>query len=204
MPLSPRSTLVPLHRLLETNAGGHEPESRNLTGVVRRPHELLHADRVRQLEERHSGMFSLLVFDPKIDKPVAEYVQSGALAADSGSKMLVLLCLGVRVQSGSRLRDLQQSDFIQVDAASPLSYELGRALFGPNLDPPGLLVFEGLSGEFQPVYVPFGGVEGHELRRRMQSVFSPRPSLCVERQAHGPPNSLRGFESRVFPTNLAI
>jgi hypothetical protein len=139
----------PLRPLLE--AVGATPGIKNFSGEIRSAEKLLSSEALAKLEERHNGVFAIVLFNEKLDVSILEYLRSESIADDTGPNLFALY--EGAPKSRSVRRDVKIDGLGAIHAASPI------VTFAQNLFPakqivlPGVVVIERLTGN-EAVFVP--------------------------------------------------
>ncbi|MET8825690.1 hypothetical protein ABZX40_20480 [Streptomyces sp. NPDC004610] len=153
------SLVISLTTLLEYAI---EPAAKNASGHVQRFDRLFQPDAVAQLDFQHPGVYALLLFHPVADAPIAEYVTaSGALAADSGPRIMVFFTLGVPARAPVPLPAAARDPWLELEVDRHPAYAILRTLFAPGAPPalPGIVFLSGLDIDEESVYVPLPGLQ---------------------------------------------
>jgi hypothetical protein len=121
------------------------------------------------LDARHAGAYAVFIYDPSIDKPVADYLNGTALAQDTGVGVMALFERKPRaVASGIAVPGVGP-----IGAASPLVDFVRALLPGQHLELPGLLLVARLSKAGHPVYVSLAGlVDSKAVASRSRSALA--------------------------------
>lgn len=148
-------------------------DAKHFEGEIKQLDALLSAENAARLQERHRGLFCFLAFFPNIDRAVVDYVLSGALASDSGPKILVLfLSLASAPTPKEVSRDLVAGVDVK-DAIHP-AYEIVNNIFegADKQSLPGLLIFSRLVNLPEAIYVSLGPYRsGNSVREMCQKIF---------------------------------
>lgn len=161
-----------LQVLRELPFAGGEP--RNLVGSIQALDVLLRPESLAKLQEFYSGAYAFLAFHPMLDRPVVEYIRSGALSSDSGQGTLVLF---LSVDELGLLKADQQVNLgigITLDASVHPAYSFVRRVLDTGRTPvlPGVLFFDALIQRKAAVYVPFPKLgSAQEVGAFLRSLF---------------------------------
>jgi hypothetical protein len=149
-------TILPLSKLLisseDSNSG-----VKNATGLMRDWEALLNNDTIEALRASHDGIFCFLAFNAKFDSDILTYIESGALAAESGDEILILYCINTTIDTITFINDQDLRNLFHFESKSNVNDQIIRALF-PETDSalqPGLLIFDVKANSKNAVYVPF-------------------------------------------------
>lgn len=126
------------------------PDVKRLTGTIERPDVLLSAASVEAIDARHHGSYVLFIYDPDVDKELATYVESNALADDSGKTIFAMYQLPRKDAPDTTLEQFGVKGVVE---ASPL-VEFATDVFGGKpRSSPGMLVLGRLSSKTNAVYI---------------------------------------------------
>lgn len=130
------------------------PGEKNLTGNIQDLHKVFQPEIAINLEREHGGVFAFLVFHPKLDPGVRDYLSLGAVGAEAGKDILVLFTLETRIHTPKKMSPALLEAGITIQSDEHPAYEFARALFAPR-EPllPGVVFFRRLSSLSEPVYV---------------------------------------------------
>lgn len=153
-----------------------DPFAKKASGNVQAFDRLFQPDALARLDFEHQGVYALLLFHPTADAAIAEYVSgSGALASDSGPRILVFFTLGIPARVPVRLPVWSRDPWVELDRDVHPSYAILRSLFAPKAPPalPGILFLSRLDIDEESVYVPLAGIhDGSEARERIAAALS--------------------------------
>ncbi|MDO0938866.1 hypothetical protein QQY66_46800 [Streptomyces sp. DG2A-72] len=165
--------VISIRTLLEYSL---DPTAKNAAGHVQSFNRLFQPDALARLDFEHRGVYALLLFHPTADPAIAEYVNgSGALASDSGPRIMVLFTLGVPARAPVALPAGSRDPWMELDRDVHPSYAILRSLFTPKAPPaiPGILFLSSLDVDEESVYVPLAGLQdSSEARHRIATAFS--------------------------------
>ena len=149
-------------------------DEQHLSGHIRDPEALFRSDSMQALEDRHSGPFGFLAFDPHADKAIADYLLQGTLAVDSGEQLLILFITSEATSAVSLTR-YSLCEWLEVEKAEQPAYELVRNLFQSKQVPPlpGVAFFASLQGKREVIYAGLAEfADAPAVRARLRSLFS--------------------------------
>ena len=152
-----------------------DPEWESVSGILRNAEEVLQPSVLARLEQSHQGVFAFLAFDWTIDRSFASYLESGALAADTGRSVLALFAATAENVDTTVQLPLRHDDVLYLDRSVDPSYELVRGLFNGG-DPvvlPGILIIPRFSQPDEAVFVSVAHVgDLHQMAALCRSVFA--------------------------------
>lgn len=170
------------------------PGVKNASGNIRSFEEFLAPEALVQLEKQHAGIFAFLAFHPRSDRVVTEYVKSGTLASDSGSRILVLFTLDASARFPSRIGHQSFQRWLDLDAEVHPAYQMVRERFLPERVPPlpGIILFGSFSVAAECLYVGLADAEKPEdVRQRLRQLFSLAEESFLQKHS-GEPGSWVG------------
>jgi hypothetical protein len=148
------SKAISLSRLIDEAIYLEDPSTKNLAGSITDARDF--HDHRQSLQAFHRGLFSFLAFHPRTDAPVAEYVETGSLASDSGPKILVLFFAAkdIRFPRAVTPKDLNLG--VELDLNAHPAYEFVEWLLpGQSLPQfPGIMFMDNVVESIDAVYVP--------------------------------------------------
>jgi hypothetical protein len=151
-----------------------EAGRKNFSGDIKDAGKLLDPQMLAGLA-KIAPVTAFLAFHPGTDRPVADYVRSGALSADSGPNVLVLFALDVSASAPVPLGAEAFASWIDFDTCSHPSYDLVRVLFddGPVPPLPGVVFFQTAGPDADAVYVELEGLASPvDVQSRLREVLS--------------------------------
>jgi hypothetical protein len=145
---------ISFSKLIEEAVYLQNPSTKNLAGSITDAKDF--HDHRQALQAFHRGLFSFLAFHPTIDAPVAEYVEKGSIASDSGPKILVLFFAAkdMRFPRAVTAKDLNLG--VNLDQNVHPAYEFAEWLLPAKSLPkfPGLMFMDNVVESIEAVYVP--------------------------------------------------
>lgn len=134
-------------------------EQRHATGEIQNREDVFSETAAAALQNYHNGPFAFLAFDPRIDTPVTEYVETGALTADTGTRVLLLM---FAMEQSSPLSQPSATELglpIDIRTGEHPSVTVINKLFPTLKRPilPGILFFDELLEPVEAVYVSLAG-----------------------------------------------
>ncbi len=166
------------------------------SGYIADTDALFSSEAIAQLENAHHGCFAFLAFDGKADPIVAQYVAGGTLAADSGSRVMVLFTAQASVSTPRKLSLGMLNGAVVIDDGKHPAYDCVRKLLPTIPVPPlpAVVVFDRFTGGVEPVVIGIGDATTTvELRTRLQKVFGDAASQVRERAS----DTSRDFATRL-------
>lgn len=151
--------MISLRTLLEY-ARDADSGKKRVSGNVRSFAALFEPGALAYLDRQHTGVYALLLFHPVADAAIAEYLATGALASDSGPRILTFFTLDVEARAPLALPAASNPDWLSLDRGNHPAHVILRTLFEPKTPPavPGILFMGGLDIKEECVYVPLSGV----------------------------------------------
>lgn len=135
---------------------------KNATGNIRfeETPELLKKENLQILEDNFNGVFCFVSFNSLIDRPIADYVRSGAISEDSGRNILILFFLDKTAFRPQTLSHNAFEKWIDLDQEANPSHSLTLNLFAGQAPPkmPGMLFVDKLSDVTEPIFVSLEGI----------------------------------------------
>jgi hypothetical protein len=162
------SLLTVLDELLANDLG-----NKNLAGNVKDVDQLLDPANLNRLTQL-APVIAFLAFHPLTDQPVADYVRTGVLSADSGPNILVLFALDQPASAPVPIEAGAFANWLELDTRSHPSYDMIRLLFDTGVVPtlPGIVFFRGVSAKTDALYVELTGLKSvNEVQSRLRDVF---------------------------------
>jgi hypothetical protein len=126
------------------------PGVKRLTGTIESAGILLSPTSAEAIDARHSGSYVLFIFDPDVDKDLATYVDSNALADDSGKTIFAMYQLPSHAAPDTTLEQFGVKGVVE---ASPLVVFATEIFGGKPRASPGMLVLGRLSSKTNAVYI---------------------------------------------------
>lgn len=174
---------ISVHKLIDEAAYLQDTSIKHLAGSITDPDEL--ARNAPALESLHKGLFAFLAFHPKADKEVADYVEAGSLASDSGTNILVLFFSATDFRMARNISAKDLGLGVSLDLNIHPAYEFARWLFPNGAMPklPGLILFDHVFDVVNAIYVPIAKRGNqNEVAEFCRSVFALADKVVVERK----------------------
>lgn len=149
-------------------------KKRYLSGGIESLKELLRPENLTKLESLHIGIFCFLAFHPRIDNLIAEYVEKGSLASDSGRQIMVLFIGNSELRSPKQIEKSDMNFGIQLDTSIHPAYEAVEVLFSTKkVDLPGLVFFDRFVDATNSIYIPLDGMQSADnVASLCRTIFS--------------------------------
>ena len=143
-----------LSKLVDEAAYLQDESSKNLSGSITDPENF--ERNASALESLHRGSFSFIAFHPRTDPAVAEYIERGSLASDSGPNILVLFFSAAEMRFPRNITPNDVNLGVTLDTEVHPAYQFTERLFPTGVRPklPGLLFFDHVLDANEAVYVP--------------------------------------------------
>jgi hypothetical protein len=147
---------ISLSKLIQEAIYLQDPSKKNLAGSISDSKDF-HEHR-QSLQAFHRGLFSFLAFHPKIDATVAEYIEKGSIASDSGPRILVLFFSTKDIGFPRAVTPKDLNLGIDLDLNVHPAYEFVEWLLPAKSLPqfPGLMFMDNVVESINAVYVPIG------------------------------------------------
>jgi hypothetical protein len=130
------------------------------SGGIKNLEELLRPENLTKLESLHVGIFCFLAFHPSIDNFVAEYIEKGSVASDSGRQILVLFIANTEFRSPKKIEKSDLNFGLELETSIHPAYEAVEVLFPTKkVDLPGLIFFDRFVDATNSIYVPLAGTQ---------------------------------------------
>jgi hypothetical protein len=163
------SLLTVLDELLADDSG-----TKNFAGNVKDVDQLLDPANLNRLTKL-TPVIAFLAFHPVTDQPIADYVRTGVLSADSGPNILVLFALDQPASAPVPIEADSFASWLELDTSSHPSYEIIRLLFDTGVVPPlpGIVFFRAVGDKTDALYVELTGLKSvNEVQSRLRDVFA--------------------------------
>jgi hypothetical protein len=148
-----------------------DTDHKKISGPVTDVDRLLKENVLRGLDDRHQGVYAIVVYDLKEDSLVKKYLLSTLLAEDSGNNLFVLFEAEPKPRPLPRMSE--EMGIGQSVAASPLIDFLRDLFPQQHLQLPGVVFVRRLSLPSDPIYVPLGDrASSKKLVETFRSVFT--------------------------------
>lgn len=173
-----------LSKLIEDARYRQNEKRKDLIGAITDPESF--GQNLAALDTLHSGLFSFVAFHPKLDAPVAEYIEKGSIGSDSGPNILVLF---LSTKEMRRAQDITLDYLnlgVTLDPNIHPAYRFASWLFPGGAMPklPGLVFFDHASNVVKAVYVPIVSCDtAREVADYCKSVFVLADGVVRERRA---------------------
>lgn len=177
---------ISLQRLIDEAEYLKDQRTKNLSGSIRNSADF---DNSREaLQSLHRGLFSFVAFHPQVDQAVAEYLEKGSIASDSGPNILVLFfsAKDIRFPRPIAAKDLVVG--VDLDMNVHPAYEFAQWLLPTSSVPkfPGLIFMDRVVDSIQAVYVPIAKhANADEVADFCRSIFA-LANLVAKRNANEP------------------
>ncbi|WP_461117767.1 hypothetical protein [Spirosoma jeollabukense] len=129
---------------------------RNATGLVENWESVINTEAIENLQRLHNGLFCFLAFNSVVDKEIFDYIESGALAAESGDKLLILYVVNCRMPSASIVTSQELSSLLTIRNDSNPCMEIISKIFDNKFHPvlPALVIYDNLVSSKSAIYIP--------------------------------------------------
>ncbi|WP_194972643.1 hypothetical protein [Aquiflexum lacus] len=150
--------IIPISKFI-ISAQQRSQKVKNATGLIEDWESLLDVNTIELLRQNHSAFFSFLAFDASVDKDIFEYIETGALAGESGEEFMVLYIINKILNSPTLVKENDLFDFMEVRTERNLNKEIVKSFFDSkiNITIPGLLIFDNIAFSKKTLFVPFIG-----------------------------------------------
>lgn len=110
----------------------------------------------RALQSLHRGLFSFVAFHPGLDTSVAEYIEKGSIASDSGPNILVLFFSTKDIRFARAIAEKDLVVGLELDLNVHPAYEFAQWLLPNTSIPqfPGLIFMDHVVDSIEALYVP--------------------------------------------------
>jgi hypothetical protein len=184
---------ISLSKLIDEAAYLEDPNSKRLAGSITNSVDFERNRRV--LQSFHRGLFSFVAFHPGVDASVAEYIEKGSIASDSGPNIMVLFYSAKDIRFPRPVGPKDLNIGVDFDLNIHPAYEFVQWLLPGKSVPafPGLIFMDGVVDSIEAVYVPIAKHStSAEVADFCRSVFALANRL-VKDTAAGQPLSLDSF-----------
>jgi hypothetical protein len=137
------------------------------------------------LQSLHRGLFSFVAFHPGIDSSVAEYIEKGSIASDSGPNILVLFYSAKDIRFPRAIANKDLVVGVELDLNVHPAYEFAQWLLpGQSLPSfPGLMFMDRVVDSIDAVYIPLAKHStAQEVADFCRSVFVLANQVLKERE----------------------
>jgi hypothetical protein len=145
---------ISLSKLIDEASYLQNESTKRLAGSITDPDNFVR--NLPALQSLHTGLFSFIAFHPRVDQTIAEYIEKGSIASDSGPDILVLFFSATEMRFPRTIAPKDLNIGVNLDMEIHPAYQLTQSLFPTGTIPkfPGLIFFDSLFDEVEAVYVP--------------------------------------------------